>query len=279
MSAERVVQLIEAGLWLRMSGDVDGARKLFAQALKLDPQNAQARQLLAAPARTSAVVTRQELPRELHHTPEPRLQDGTFRIDGQPSPIPPSIAPLVSAPLRPETAWDSAAAPSERLQSPPVQRGVKDALDILRDENMPVPFSRTPAPLTDTRREAQVQALRKEAEELLRLDDHTGAVEVLTRAQHLDPDNVELGRLKANSEGVLVAMYESKLGVLTSIPRVRIKEADIIWLNLDHRAGFVLAQIDGQVSYDELFLVSGMSRIDTARILAQLSEEGVIGVA
>ncbi len=36
------------------------------------------------------------------------------------------------------------------------------------------------------------------------------------------------------------------------------------------------AQIDGAVSFDDLFAVSGMSRLDTARILAQMVDEGVI---
>jgi CRP-like cAMP-binding protein len=71
-------------------------------------------------------------------------------------------------------------------------------------------------------------------------------------------------------------MYESKLGHLDATPRVLLKDDEIIWLNLDHRAGFVLAQIDGTVTFEDLFSVSGMSRFDTARILAQLVDEGVI---
>ena len=47
MSAQRAAQLMEAGLWLRLSGDTEGARRLFEQALKLDPTNTRARQLLA----------------------------------------------------------------------------------------------------------------------------------------------------------------------------------------------------------------------------------------
>ena len=60
-------QLIEAGLWLKMSGDVDGARRLFEQALKLEPANARARELLGqAPAETEAV------PEELRDVPVTR---------------------------------------------------------------------------------------------------------------------------------------------------------------------------------------------------------------
>ena len=51
MSSDRAAQLVEAGIWLKLSGDREGARKLFERALKLDPGNEKATQLLAgAPA-------------------------------------------------------------------------------------------------------------------------------------------------------------------------------------------------------------------------------------
>jgi hypothetical protein len=49
-----------------------------------------------------------------------------------------------------------------------------------------------------------------------------------------------------------------------------------MWLNLDHRAGFLLSQIDGTVDYENLFALSGLPRLDTARILAALLADGVI---
>src|SRR5687768_15103698 len=55
MTVQRAAQLLEAGLWLQMSGDVEGARRLFEQALKLDPTNARARELLSAPVAGSPV--------------------------------------------------------------------------------------------------------------------------------------------------------------------------------------------------------------------------------
>ncbi|MFL5416778.1 MAG: hypothetical protein ACJ78Y_12295, partial [Myxococcales bacterium] len=73
-------------------------------------------------------------------------------------------------------------------------------------------------------------------------------------------------------------MYESKLGSMDRVPRVALPPDEIIWLNLDPRAGFVLAQIDGDVSFEDLYAVCGLRRLDTARILSQLVEEGVIVV-
>jgi len=102
------------------------------------------------------------------------------------------------------------------------------------------------------------------------------ARELLLEAQALDPDAPEVARALAESEQTLQALYESKLGKLSVVPRVRLRDDEVIWLNLDHRAGFILAQIDGALTFDDLFSVSGMSRLDTARILVQLLEQRVI---
>jgi hypothetical protein len=131
----------------------------------------------------------------------------------------------------------------------------------------------TRSPETDRE---EVETLLRGARDLIDLDDHTGAMELITRAQVLAPEDASVQQLRERSERTLLAMFESKLGRLEKVPRVMLKDDEIIWLNLDHRAGFVLAQIDGTVSFDDLFAVSGMSRIDTARILAQLIDEGVI---
>jgi hypothetical protein len=73
-------------------------------------------------------------------------------------------------------------------------------------------------------------------------------------------------------------MYESKLGPLSAVPRVQVRPEEVLWLNLDHRAGFVLSQIDGQLAWEDVFALAGLPRLDTARILARLVDEGVIGV-
>ena len=322
MSAERVTQLIEAGLWLRMSGDVEGARRLFEQALRLDPQNVQAKQLLNAPARPAAGLSSSgPLPREFSHTPLPAAPANSFRTqdaprDRLPSPVPsipplgtrprnlppiPTITPMAprprpapppparaqgsantmpfgygEAPPAPPNAWDSGGKPGFNL-TPSPDNG-RDAVELLKQENLPVPYSRTPPPsAAGVQRGEEVRGLLRMATEQMGLDNHSGALEIALKAQLLDPDNADVERMREKSERTLQGMYESKLGNLNALPRVLMKDDEVIWLNLDHRAGFVLAQIDGQVSFEDLFVVSGMSRLDTARILVQLKDEGVIG--
>jgi hypothetical protein len=75
----------------------------------------------------------------------------------------------------------------------------------------------------------------------------------------------------------MLAMYESKLGGLDRTPRVLISSEEVIWLSLNHRAGFILSQVDGSLSYDDILEVSGMDRFDTVRIIADLVGNGIIG--
>ena len=133
----------------------------------------------------------------------------------------------------------------------------------------------TPLPVP---RDPRAEAVRmfERARELQNLDDHSGARELLLKAQALWPDLTGLTDALSRSETKLQTIYESKIGKLSAVPRVRLKEDEVIWLNLDHRAGFMLAQIDGTLSFEDLFSVSGMSRLDTARILAQLLDQRVI---
>ncbi len=444
MSGTRAIQLVEAGLWLRMSGDLDGARRLFEQALRLDPACERARELLG-----TKPAAAEELPEELQHIPSsatnlfavplPRLfpeapappveapeapTDPFIPMSLMP-PLPPSYAtttpprplpsmsaatplpppqrtppavpprgtpvpaasptsagprtplpgkapmgrsqktPLPAGPPRrgtplptpvPEARTPPPARPAPPPSVPPVSAGrpqgfalggvpagppassatpspavvplpepaqraglavsresasgsddwwtdgvstpapPKDAWEVGRPRQttlapsetteddalhmvapLPANAGGTPLPVqmpSDPRREAQM--LLQHATELQELDDHSGARELLLQAQALDPEAPEVARALAESEQTLQAFYESKLGKLSTVPRVRLRDDEVIWLNLDHRAGFILAQIDGSLSFDDLFSVSGMSRLDTARILVQLLEQRVI---
>jgi hypothetical protein len=196
------------------------------------------------------------------------------------APPPPAPAQVPAAPVAPTNAWENDGRPPVEVVPAPAQpttaSGPQDVLDLLGDAH-PKP---TPAPM---RRQSEVKqevdALVRGARDLLELDDHSGAMDLIQKAAELAPEDAVVKRLKDKSEIVLQSMYESKLGNLEARPRVVLRPDEIIWLNLDHRAGFVLAQIDGSVTYDDLFAICGMSRLDTLRILAQLSQAGVIAPA
>ncbi|HET7788383.1 MAG TPA: hypothetical protein VIR81_16280 [Myxococcales bacterium] len=116
------------------------------------------------------------------------------------------------------------------------------------------------------------------ARELLALNDFSGALELLGKVLERKPGHKEAAQLHEVCEQNLTLMYESKIGAMEGRPRTAIPPDEIIWLNLDPRAGFVLAQIDGEVSFDDLYAICGLKRLDTARILCELLEQGVVQV-
>ena len=354
MSAQRAAQLVEAGMWLQMSGDTDGARRLFEQALKLDSSNARARELLTPPPKKkvqlpddsplvqvdwaqaltpfSNPLAPPSIPPAVPPPPPvaalangvasapasagPEGFDWTDALSGLPDPfstfepkevpfredetswdaiedqtaedepaedqpveppvklpapepegLSPGVRPVQFAPNA-TSAWDSQSNPGVHINA--LKPGVGDAMDLV------APAERPQQPSEADAARDEVQTLLRGARDLLELDDHSGAMDLIQKAQLLAPNDPEVAALLTRSEETLQSMFESKLGPMTARPRVQLKDDEIIWLNLDHRAGFVLAQIDGTVSFDDLFEVCGMSRLDTARILAQLVDEGVI---
>jgi hypothetical protein len=251
VSGQRATQLLEAGLWLRLSGDNAGARRLFEQALKMDPNNSRARQLLQSDPDSGSAP----LPSELSQEPVAAAPVNPFAPQRPPE----------RDPSMPAADYEFVDEPIPLVQSKP----------SLPDTVAP-PSNLAPPPPPPEDPQAVVERLISEAREKRSLDDHTGAMELITQASELAPTDPEVARLRQESEETLLSMYESKLGSLEAIPKVKLKDDEIIWLNLDHRAGFVLSQIDGVMTYEELFMLSGMSRFDTVRILAQLVERGVI---
>jgi len=117
------------------------------------------------------------------------------------------------------------------------------------------------------------------ARELVALNDFSGALELLGKILSRKPSDRDALSMHELCEHNLTLMYESKLGTMEARPSVSIPPDEIIWLNLDPRAGFVLAQIDGEVSFEDLYAICGLKRLDTARILCELLEQGVVSVA
>lgn len=60
-------------------------------------------------------------------------------------------------------------------------------------------------------------------------------------------------------------------------PQVKLNPDQISWQEFDHRAGFFTGEVDGNTSYEDLIMISGMPRDQALTILAQLVESGVIG--
>ncbi len=241
----RVAQLIDHGIKAYVAGRVGEALRSFQEVLELDPGNPKARSYL--------LLIHGGTPGTFSAAPDPRA----------PTPAPP----------RAGSPWDEGPAAAV------IQLESGGGLDLEavseKSELRPLVPERPPVrPADQLRREVEVWL--EAARELFQLGDFSGSLELIEKVLQVDPDHREAREYLRQNESTLIAMYESKLGPLGGVPRLAIQPEEVMWLNLDHRAGFLLAQIDGAVDYDSLFALSGLPRLDTARILANLLADGVI---
>src|SRR5262249_31061113 len=72
--------------------------------------------------------------------------------------------------------------------------------------------------------------------------------------------------------------YLSTLGGLACVPRVIVPTSRVMELPLDAQAAFVLSQIDGVCSIEDIIDISGLGRLATLQILHDLAQRGAIGV-
>jgi hypothetical protein len=119
--------------------------------------------------------------------------------------------------------------------------------------------------------------LLREARERLARRDYGGALEMTAQILAADPSHPEACFLEAECETGLTELYEAALGDHARHPRLLLPPERLLALHLDSATGYLLSQIDGRITFDELFAVSCFSRLETARILARLVREGVIG--
>jgi hypothetical protein len=108
--------------------------------------------------------------------------------------------------------------------------------------------------------------------------DFTGAHEIAESILIENPNNSEALRFRESCRDVLIQMYTARLGSTSRIPKLAIATAELQWLSLDHRAGFLLSCVDGRSSIEEILDVSGMPALDAMRILYTLLQQRIIDV-
>lgn len=235
-----VAELIDRGVRAYVGGDPGTAERAWREAQALDPFNDRVRAYLR-------------------------------QVQGErPAPQPP-----VPAPAEPpgSSPWDAGPASSAPVV---VEEGAGIELEAVEDKSeihSLVADHGTPALEAAP---GDLEAWMEGARERFALGDFSGSLELVEQVLRVEPQNAEARAYLRQNESTLVALYESKLGSLGRRPALAVSPEEVLWLNLDHRAGFLLAQIDGTVSYEDLFALSGLPRLDTARILADLVGGGVI---
>jgi hypothetical protein len=257
----RAVPFVEAGIRAFMRGDRVEAERCWREAPPRDPADDRARDYLS----------------KLTASPRPVPAPPPPPAAAAPTDVPATDAAPPAGSSGGASAWDA-----EPAASVDIALSAHGGLDLenLCQDGLPAPLPVAPAEREPVRGErgapSDLVVWMRSARELFALGDFTGSLELVEKILGVDAANPEALAYLRENEATLVAMYESKLGPLHGVPRVTVRPEEVLWLNLDHRAGFVLSQIDGSISWDDLFALSGMPRLDTARILARLVEDGVV---
>lgn len=118
--------------------------------------------------------------------------------------------------------------------------------------------------------------LAGEMRERYGLGDFTGALHAAELLLGHDASHAEAQRFAVSSRRQLEQMYSSRLGSFHLRPVVTVDSAELRWLGIDHRAGFLLSRIDGVSTIEQLLDVSGMARLESLKMLAELLDLGVI---
>jgi len=273
-----VADLIDQGIKAYVSGRVGEALRSFQEVLDRDPGNPRARSYLLLIHGGAAGLVPDASPGPTRQAPIPLPAPG-----GAPSGAPALPAAVVPLPGPPDpmsgqfapSPWDEGPAAAATFVLEP-SGGLDLAAVAEKSDLRPLVPDGGPPPATQIPAKKEVDVWMQAAKELFALGDFTGSLELIEKILQLDPDHGSARDYLRQNEATLIAMYESKLGPLAGVPRLAIKPEEVMWLNLDHRAGFLLAQIDGSVDYEALFALSGLPRLDTARILANLIADGVI---
>jgi hypothetical protein len=278
----RFSALLLEGLDHYRKGRMLDAVKAWEEAYLLEPTNLRAREFLrSALERIHAVMSPgKAIPDAapphpwLPAQPATAAQAVASSAPRQPAPAPAQTSPgkpktVAAAPAKPpappRNAWDEG--PSLAIPQPETGDSSGGAWSIHAD-------SLPNASVSDDETDVWMRGAR----ELVALNDFSGALELLNKVLQRKANDKDALQLYDVCEQNLTLMYESKIGSMDARPRTAIPPDEIIWLNLDPRAGFVLAQIDGEVSFEDLYAICGLKRLDTARILCELLEQGVVQV-
>jgi hypothetical protein len=219
------------------------------------------------------------------------LEDGWGAEEHSPEPLPPPPPAPVAA-IRGGALSADFSVDVQGVGGEGVMRGFE--LDIEVDQGVPVPPEVEGAydPDEDSGADAlglvearhshpldgDAEGLMRRARDLFSLGDFSGSLALVERVLATDPHHREARDYRERNRQTLLSMYESKLGSLDQVPFVAIPQGEIVWLNLDHRAGFVLSQVDGALTFEDVLDLCAMPRMEVCKIFVDLLVEHVIKI-
>jgi hypothetical protein len=155
-------------------------------------------------------------------------------------------------------------APRPRSEHPPAARSSEsaDSLRLVSARSRPSPV--------------HPPDLAAEMNDRFALGDFTGALRAAELLLGQDPNDAEAMQVATVSRDRLVSFYLARLGGLGAVLELKVAGAEVRWLGLDHRAGFLLSCVDGTTTVEEIVDVSGMPKHEALRLLVEVLEGGAV---
>lgn len=114
--------------------------------------------------------------------------------------------------------------------------------------------------------------------ELFALGDFSGALRRAELVLEHDPHDAVARQYARSCIEVLQEMCLARLGSLDHVPEVCVSLEKLKWLSIDHRAGFILSRVDGNLNARELLDVCGMDRLEAMQLLVELLDKKVLSL-
>lgn len=210
-------------------------------------------------------------------SPTPEAPDSQYRYRGEPllrgvgdEPTPAHTRPVLSSsdmdrpPSKPRAAHLRRHTPAETPKKPP-HASPSFVLEELH-----------PSPSRATSAAAAMKASLERARHHYQNAEFQQALELVEAVLELDSTLEPALKFHSLLQGELIRVQEQRLGALTKTPTLAIEFEQIPTLELDHRAGFILSQIDGFLTFEDILDISILEPLETLTLLADLLEKKII---
>ena len=148
------------------------------------------------------------------------------------------------------------------------------ARGFLEDLDADISVEETPPDRTRRR----VSRLIERAAQAHEAGEQEFAVALLAFALEEDPESAVAQKVIHQQREVILRVYQSYFGAMTACPALGLPMHELAQHQLDNRVAFLLSRIDGSLSFEEILDVSGMTRLETCRYLAEMITKGILEI-
>jgi len=115
-------------------------------------------------------------------------------------------------------------------------------------------------------------------EGLIASGDDVGGLRACEALLEREPGHAKARRLAEQCAQRLGDLYLGHLGSSSDVPRLAVPTAMLGQHGVDRWAAYLISRFDDQCSIEDLVQLTGLSRLDTLRLLYELFQRGVIAI-